>query len=510
METVLTFDIGGTSIRAGLFDRYAQVINQASRPSPPQWIKENAAEIPADDWWQAVCELTRVLFNEKESHTGDVKGICISGMTRSQIFLDRNGKPLRPAITWQDGRATAEAGRLKEVLQSLESGVTAGDSNPVNAYHPLVRLLWVKANEPEVYRLTQWVLQPKDYVNYKLTGIAAGDLISSHSIQKSDTLFDRLDLDPRMIPLSVSPETVIGTVRKDLPAPFDRLAGVPVVAGSMDGWCCTLGIGANRPGVAYDIAGTTEVVGIITRNATPVPGLIILPWGDDLFQVGGPTQAGGDCLTWFNEVFLNRQDGSVEEVPDMIKMLEEDIGAPSSMVFLPYLAGERTPIWDPEARGVFFGVNRRHTALDFLRAVMEGVAFAMRHILDLAAAGVSDTVKEVRIAGGGANLDIWCRIKSDITGRDIVRTSQKEAGLFGAALLALQGLGFYTDRQTLQAELVQEEKRFSPDTRHESRYAALYKIYRSLSADLRARFHELAAVRCGRRPHPAAGRDHDR
>ena len=301
-------------------------------------------------------------------------------------------------------------------------------------------------------------------------------------------------------------------MRKDLPSPFHRLAGVPVVVGSMDGWCCTLGVGANRPGFAYDIAGTTEVVGMIARNATVVPGLVTLPWGDDLFQIGGPTQAGGDCLTWFTEAFWCRQDGPGKGVADMVKLLEQGTCAPSTMVFLPYLAGERTPIWDPEARGVFFGVNRRHTALDFLRAVMEGVAYAVRHILDLAAGGVSDPIQEVRIAGGGAHLDIWCQIKSDITGWDIVRTSQKEVGLFGAALLALQGLGIYTDRETLQAEFVREEKRFSPDTRHESRYAALYRIYRSLSADLGPRFHELAAVRGGVRPAPAAGdgKDGDR
>ncbi len=514
METVLTFDIGGTAMRAGLFDTHAKLLKQVLRPSPSQKIKENAAEIFADAWWQTLCELVEELFHDPKIRIADVKGICISGVTRTQIFMDQDGNALRPAITWLDGRATEQAGRLNDRIQCLEPGNAPADQTRINAYHPLARFLWVKEQEPEVYRQTRWVLQPKDYVNYKLTGVAAGDLISSSNLldkgclKKPGTLLERLGFDSRVIPPCYPPETRIGTLRDDLPEPFRRMAGVPVVVGSMDGWCSALGIGANRPGFAYDIAGTTEVVGIITRHPFHAPGLVSLSWGDDLFQIGGPTQAGGDCLRWFMEAFCRRQDRAAkEDVSDVLKTLGKGPHDPSSMVFLPYLAGERTPIWDPTARGVFFGVSRRHTASDFLLAVMEGVAFAVRHILDLASDAVPDPIKEIRIAGGGADLDIWCQIKADVTGSEIVRTAQKEAGLFGAALLTLQGLGLYRDRQTMQAELVEDEKRFYPDTRKEDKYAQLYKIYRSLITDLKTRFQELAALRDGDRPDPSVGMD---
>ncbi|MBW2152735.1 MAG: hypothetical protein JRH18_13830 [Deltaproteobacteria bacterium] len=179
METVLSFDVGGTYVRAGLFDKNAQLVRYVFQPSPAPDIKENKAEISAEAWWRAVCELAKELFRERENHIADVMGICVSSVTRTQFFLDENGTPLRPAIIWLDGRATAQADYLKETLQRMKEKNETADLGLINAYHPLSRIMWVKEKEPDVFTKTRWVLQPKDYVNYKLTEVVAGDLISS-------------------------------------------------------------------------------------------------------------------------------------------------------------------------------------------------------------------------------------------------------------------------------------------------------------------------------------------
>jgi xylulokinase len=501
MEGVLTFDLGATSMRAGLFDTNACPMKVVSRPSHGEAMAGDRAESDPETWWNALCEIAQDLLDDPDAARVEIKGIVITGMTRTQIFLNAEGEVIRPAITWRDARAKAEAARLHEEISSDERGDVLIGHSPISPYHPIARLMWVGENEPEVMEDTRWVLQPKDYLNYRLTGVPAGDVISSANyldITRSrvpERLFRRLALDPGVIPPLHSPEAMVGTVQRGLPSPFDGIAGAAVFTGSMDTWCCTVGIGANRQGLGYNIAGTSEVLGILTERPAFAPGLVTVPWGDGLFQIGGPSQTGGDCLAWFAEAFAGSPDAGKQELAPLVRSLSKRPRDPNPPIFLPYLSGERTPLWDPDARGVFFGIDRSHHASDFLWAVLEGVAFANRHVLDLAEEAAGITIDEVRITGGGAQLDVWCQIKADVTGRDVVRTRQAEAGLFGAVLVALHGLGVYPNRKTVQARLVQEDKRFIPDAMRRPIYAGMYEIYRDLWGDLRRRFQALADVR---------------
>jgi xylulokinase len=490
INSVLTFDVGGSSIRAGIFNFKGELLKMMSCPMDTVVSESDWVEVDPEIWWASICTLASDLLSETET---TIMGIAISGIARTQIFLDANGNVLRPAMMFRDGRATKEAAHLSEIIESLEMVQRFGGNSPISAFHPVARIMWVKYNEPDILEKTCWVLQPKDYLNYKLTGAAGGDIISSNhfidhkTMQVPEPLFEALKLDGSIIPQLSWPESKIGKVNTGLPKPFDRLTGIPVFTGSMDGWCCALGIGANRPGFAYNVAGTTEVVGVVTKKPVSAPGLVTVPWGDGMTQIGGPTQAGGDCLKWFSEAFSIKPAHSSPEVSKPHSSLPP--------IFLPYLLGERTPLWDPSARGVFFGIHRSHTTGDFNQAIQEGVSFANRHILEIAKDATSEPLKEIRITGGAAQSDHWCQIKSDITGYEVVRTSQREAGLFGTALVALHGLGIYKDRQSLQAELIRDEKRFFPDAARHLKYRKVYEIYRSLYIDLKGSFQKLASIR---------------
>jgi len=332
----------------------------------------------------------------------------------------------------------------------------------------------------------------------------AGDVISSASLTDRRqhgpatggamaALFAKLGLNPQHVAALHEPETALGAVQKKMAPPFDKLAGVPVMVSTMDTWCATLGIGANVAGQAYDIAGTSEVVGLIAKTQATVPGLVTVPWGDGLTHIGGPSQSGADCLTWFAEVM------GVESKParlaELVNALARAERHPVPPIFLPYLAGERTPLWDPDARGVFFGIGRDHGQADMLGAVLEGVAFSNRHVLELAEHAAGLHAASIRIGGGGAWLDLWCQIKANVTGREIIRTEVEEAGLFGAALMAMHGQKRFKSRADAQKALVKVDKRFKPDAKKNAAYNALYPIYLDLSRDLSGRFRALAKLR---------------
>ena len=417
-------------------------------------------------------------------------------MTRTQVFLDAQGESLRPAITFRDTRAEEQAVRLGRMARNRTVPETGAGLSPISAFHPLTRLMWVRDHEPQVMARVRWVLQPKDYITFRLTGAAAADAVSSASYSLGDGLhprpevFQTLGLDSKLVPPLAAPQALAGYVKPNLPRPFEGCAGVPIFTGSMDAWCGTLGIGAVRPGFAYNISGTTESMGLVWSRPLQAPGLLSLPWGDGLHQVGGPSQAGGDCLTWLLESFgggPGRLDDAFHNLN--MRLTRAERHAP---LFLPFLQGERVPLWNPEARGVFFGLRRSHSRDDLIRSVMQGVALANRHILSLAEEAAGDKAGEIRVTGGVAKLDPWCQIKANVLQRPLVRTSQEEAGLLGAALLAVRGLGMYEDFALMQDELVRIQRRFEPDPRLASHYDQAFKIYLGLIKSLAPGFAKFA------------------
>ena len=498
MQTILTFDIGGSFIRAALFDLKGGLIDLKAEPSDPAYVGPGGVEADPAAWWSAICRLTAALLAEKSANSLEIKAIVPCGMTRTQVFLDAKGESLRPAITFRDARAGEQAARLGHCMHISSSMEPATGLSPISAFHPLARLMWVRDHEPRVMAQVRWVLQPKDYITHRLTGQAVADGVSSASYSLGDGLhpppevFQALGLDSKLVPPLAAPQALAGYVQPNLPRPFEGCAGVPVFTGSMDAWCGTLGIGAVRPGFAYNISGTTESMGLVWSRPLQAPGLLSLPWGDGLHQVGGPSQAGGDCLTWLLENFAGGSAGLDDAFHDLDMGLTR-VERPAPL-FLPFLQGERVPLWNPEARGVFFGLKRTHNRDDLIRAVMQGVALANRHILSLAEAAAGDKAGEIRVTGGVAKLDPWCQIKADVLQRPLVRTSQEEAGLLGAALLAIRGLGLYEDFALMQDELVQVQRRFEPDPRLASHYDQAFKIYLSLIKSLAPGFAKFAEL----------------
>jgi xylulokinase len=472
-EVVLAVDLGAGSMRAAAMDGRGRCLAQAALKLQDRQPRPGWSEIDAERWWDALRRCVgRVL--DALPRAVPVRGLCLSGLTRAQVLLDRDLAPLRPALLFRDRRAEGDLARVAAYFPARNP------ADALTAFHPVARLAWLARAEPAQFKRLAFVLEPKDFFNARLTGEIAADSVTY-------SRYDALRLSPAApdwLRCSIAflriprraPWTAMGRITaRD--APFDRLLGLPVFAGAMDTWTAVTGSGAVRAGQAYDVAGTTEAVGLLSRTPRRVRGLVSIAWGDRLHQVGGPTQIGADGIVWCHRTFRVR--GSLPTAVERVARRDPGEELP---LLLPYLAGERVPVWRADVRGAFHGVARDHDADAFLWAALEGSAHAVRDILSIASAGAGEPLREVRVSGGGARSDAWCQLKADVVGAPFVRTAHPETGLVGAAMAAAVGLGWYSSLNAAARHMCSIDRVFEPRKKFAALYARRAALYQHAKA----------------------------
>jgi xylulokinase len=473
-EYLLAVDVGAGSLRAGLVCADGRVAMMIAKRLPAAQPRPGWHEMDPERWWEALRAAAQALLR-RVPRAARVVGVCICGLTRSQVLLDERGRVLGPAMLFRDRRAADDA---QEIAREFAADNPA---SAVSAFHPLARLAWVARRHPRRFARIGSVLEPKDFLNYRLTGAIAGDSVT-HSRERPRRLA------PRQRPDAI--DRCLALLQPDLRAPWQRLAaiqpasgplarlaGVPVFAGSMDAWASAVGSGAVCPGTAYDIAGTSEVAGLVTSRRFDVPGLVSLAWSERAHQAGGPTQAGADCARWCHATFRVR--GPLERAIERAGTAPVHAERP---LFLPWLGGERTPVWRSDVRGAFHGVARDAGPDDFLWSVLEGVAMAVRDILEHAMFATGERAREVRVSGGGARSDAWCQMKADVLGIPVVRSPQPETGVIGAAMAAAVGLGLHRDMDAAARAMAPAGRRFEPDRRRHAFFDERAALYRQAKA----------------------------
>lgn len=480
MSLVLACDLGGSSFRAAVVDICGNIRFLAAAPSPPIRQQGLAAEIDPEAWWEVFVAAVDRLAGDAGAAFDDIAAIAVTGVTRTQVFVGADGAPLRAAMTWSDRRAQP----LLEEIGGLEEE-TGDGSAALNAFHPAARLLWLARNEPEIAARVSAVLEPKDFLNARLTGRIATDEISSarlleaaRSASGKPSMLDRLGIDGAVIPETVAPTTLLWPVRSGLPGALGRLEGRPVMAMAHDSWAAVLGLGALRDGYAYNLSGTTEVFGAISAETVAADGLMSVDWGAGGHQIGGPSLCGGDTLRWALDL-LGRGVVESSDVDDEIERLLAQPLDPQPLIFLPYLRGERTPYWDPDLRGALIGLGRGHGAGDIINAVMVGIACLNRIVLERAETAIGREVAEIRFGGGGAMNARWRRIKADMCGRDVVVTESGEPGLIGGAIVAFAALGEVASLAEGQQQLVRVQTRVAPDPARAGERDRLFGIFKT-------------------------------
>ncbi|MAF09083.1 hypothetical protein CMK11_01425 [Candidatus Poribacteria bacterium] len=486
-EYFLGIDLGTTATKVGLFDasgvRVAleQAVVPVERPAPDH------VEQDPDAWWASVLECWgRIRAGGVDP--GTVVAVGVSGHF-SLAFLDELGAPSRPAITWQDARAHEEAHFLSDKYDEARIHNLFGISVPFSPAMPAAKYRWVANNEPEVASRTQWVCHAKDYIALQLCGEVCSDLQSFVGIVNSSTgaadeeYLTDIGLRPSQLPRFTPSYRNAGYTTREAREAMGINIGVPVIIGWIDAFCSMLATGVYREAAAFDYAGTSEIVGIRVSNLRiRHEGLLALPFDKKNSVLYGLTNCGADALAWARDAL---GISSFDDLLDLAVGVAPSVDLP---IFLPYLDGERSPVWDAQARGIWVNLSRRHGKAELAYSVLEGVAYAVWHIIALAEACSSQPVRELVVSGGGARSDIWTQIRADVVGVPAQVTEEMETGALGAAMLATVGHGRHETMADAAHAMTRLGARFEPrdETRaiHNRRRAVYRRIY-AATKDLR-------------------------
>ncbi|WP_277408313.1 xylulokinase [Lacrimispora xylanisolvens] len=493
---LLGIDVGTSACKIAVFDRNGTVLETATGEYEVYYPQTGWAEQDPDEWWRVICSTMKYIFSKSQIKPEEIAGIGIDGQSWSAIAVDKEGSVLTNTPIWMDTRADDICKELSEKVGEQRIFEVAGNS--LQPSYSTAKIIWYQRNMPQVYENIYKVLQSNSYIAYRLTGQMTQDLSQGYGFHCFDMhtgTWDQAMCEALGIPAHILPDIhpcheVIGTVTKAAAAQSGLAVGTPVVAGGLDAACGTLGAGVIHAGETQEQGGQAGGMSICIDSYKADPRLIlschVVP-GKWLLQ--GGTTGGGGAMRWLEKEFgaFEREEGR-RTGKSSLDLFNEEAGnvAPGSdgLIFLPYMAGERSPLWNPYAKGVYYGMDFGKTKGHFIRAVMEGVAMSLRHNLEVAAeAGAS--VDVLRAMGGSANSLLWTQIKSDVTGKPVIVPSSDTATTLGAAILAGVGVGIYEDFEEAVKLTVENKRYHVPNQADRYIYDRNYRKYLSLYEHLK-------------------------
>lgn len=472
--TLIGIDVGTTATKAVLIDERGVRLAGYACPHATNRPQDGFAEQNPQDWMDGVMGALQSFADSHDLSGLQAIGIC--SQVNSHVFVDQQGRPLMPAIIWQDTRSAPDAALLEAKTSAAQKTQWFGAPIPIDSSHALARMAHVARVHPDVYAQTAHVLLPKDYCVLQLTGAVLSDPVSAVGLVNADGYVDDLlDLVPgaaRRLPALADFTTVAGVVQPGLPC-----TGTPVVVGAMDAWSGMFGVGVVQNGDAMYLSGTSEVAGIVSSTIVPTPGVIVFPPYESISMHAAPTQSGGASLSWLAQML----DKPVSETLDLAAMTKGTIP-----LFLPHLQGERAPFWDSASRGVFARMDQSTAGPELARAVLEGVAYSVQLAFDALKLSAACDPVVINIGGGGAASDLWCQIRADVLGKPIRRCASPESAALGAAILAGQSQQTGSSLAATVLELVKFDAVFEPDANKAGYHADRIGQYLSLYEGLKA------------------------
>lgn len=505
---LLGIDIGTTNVKAVLFNIDGVAVAQAGAEYPTYFPTAGWAEQDPELWWQAATEVIRGVIAKAQINSGEIAALSISSQAPTMLPVNDLGEPLRPALIWMDRRSEEQCNYLRQEIG--EERILRITGNRIDPYFMLPKLLWFKKYEPQLFQQTTRVLQANGYLNYKLTGRFSLDKAHASLTQIYDVntgqlafnLCQKLGLAPELFPELYDCAAVIGGVSREAAARTGLAPGTPIVAGTVDGAAAALEAGVIGPGEAVEMSGTSTVV-LLGSDCLKNNGQLISMYHalKGRYLVIGAASSTGASLKWFRDQFGYMERLAAEELKlnayDLMNLEASEVPADAGgIIFLPYMMGERSPIWDTYARGVFAGLTLKTTRGQLIRAIMEGAAFALYHNLQEAAA-IGLKIKELRCVGGGALSNLWLKIKASVINLPVVVPETSLGAPFGDALLAGAGIGIYKDIESLTGEFVHFKQRIEPDSHWHAIYQELYGVYRDLYNHIRDDLFKLAHIKAG-------------
>lgn len=498
MAYLLGIDLGTSSVKSVLMDQDGNLQAVCRQEYTFDIPAEGWAEQDPQVWWEAAANTVRRALEQSRILPSEVDGIGFSGQMHGMVPLDQEGRPVRKAIIWCDQRSAAQAEEIRTLIGEPRLGEVA--CNRIATGFQTASLLWMKEEEPESYEKTALVLLPKDYIRYRLTGAlsteitdAAGTLaLDVHQGKWSDEFIHILGLRRELYPPVFLPDSPGGTVTAAAAKETGLAPGTKVFHGGADQVMQAIGNGIIGPGQVSVTIGTGAQV--FAPLSEPVYDPELRSHTFNNFYKGGwyfmgATLSGGLSLRWLRDVML---DGMSYQ--EMNRLAASVPRGSEGLLYLPYMAGERTPHMDSHARGMFFGLTLNHAKAHLIRAVMEGVAFSLRDCLDIFY-GLGQSCVRVIASGGGSRSAPWLQMQADIFNREIYISRMPEQAAVGAAISAGVGAGIYASYvEACNAVIKWNDEPCRPDPAGVRRYEDYYQLFRMLYPANREAMHRCTAL----------------
>ena len=456
-EYLLAHDLGTSANKAVLCGLDGRLHGSIVSAYPTVYPQDRWVEQRADDWWKAVCQSTYLLLEQTGVDASDIAAVSFSGQMMGCLLVDRDGNPLRNMIIWADTRSNLQEKRMIEAV-GMDVGYQI-TGHRLSASYSAAKLLWVRDNEPEIYRHTYKMLHAKDYIIFRMTGEFASEYSDASStnlfdIQKkrwSNELIKDFGIRPSILPDLYPSTYVIGTVTATAAQATGLCEGTPVVMGGGDGSCACVGAGVVEVGSAYNILGSSSWISFASNEPyfdDEMRTFNFVHLDSNLYTPTGTMQAAGYSYSWYRDMLCNEERRIADKENKSVYQLI-DAGVSRSkpgaggMLYLPYLLGERSPRWNHKARGAFIGMTISTTKDDFARAILEGVGYNLKVILDIF--DLREPIKNMLLIGGGAKGEVWQQILADIWQKPLMIPEYlEEATSIGAAVCAGVGIGAYS------------------------------------------------------------------
>ena len=487
MQYFIGIDLGTSAVKLLLVDGVGKICGTVSRDYPlffphPGWSEQNP-----EDWWAAVQDGLKELTRDID--VSQVAGVGCGGQMHGLVILDEDDRVIRPAILWNDGRTYREVDYLNNVIGKKKlSQLTA---NIAFAGFTAPKLLWVQKNEPENFRRIRRIMLPKDFINYKLTGVHACDYSDASGMLLLDVehkcwsreMLDICGVSEGQMPKLFESFQVIGNVTADIGLPKTA----KVVAGAGDNAAAAVGTGTVGDGACNISLGTSGTVFISSEKfgVDDTNGLHAFAHADGRFHLMGCMLSAASCNKWLCDEILKTKDYPAEQKD----ITDEKLGA-NRVFFLPYLMGERSPINDTNARATFLGMTMDTTRSDMVQAVLEGVAFAIRDSFEVAKS-LGIHIERSKVCGGGAKSPLWRKIFANVLNLPLDIPQTEEGPGYGGAMLAMVGCGLYGSVKDCADALVTVRETVRPDPEIAARYEKQYQRFRDIYPTLKPLFAKL-------------------
>ena len=490
MSFVLTIDIGTTSAKVLIVSDTGKVVATAQEFYPTDFPQPGFA---VQDPKVVTDGILKIIQKAKAQFNGNVEAIGVSSAMHSLMAIDEKGTPLTPLILWSDMRSATQARELQKSAVSKEIYNATG--TPIHPMSPLCKLMWMREHEPELIAKTWKFISIKEYLFHVLCGrfhvdysvASSTGMFDVHQLKWSDTALKVAGISVDKLGVCVSPYDNTLRLKKDVAASLGLSAEIPVVPGASDGCLAHLGSNAMAKGRLSLTIGTSGAVRMASKTYAPDPQQRIFNYrlDEEMFISGGATNNGTVLLNWFCKNFYSDKAMDIVEFGKKATTIEPGSGG---LVFLPYVFGERAPHYNPDLRGVFFGLAQHHTQAHLMRSLLEGICFEIRSIVESIEQSIGDAT-EVLASGGFVRSPLWIQIMANVLQKSITLHDVNDASSLGAAMIAFKSLGLQATFDGSNNKMV-----FEPEAALGPLYDDLYGIFSRSTKVLEKEFSEIVRL----------------